>query len=90
MEPTISAAGVRKLVVHHFNQHGVRIPRHHALEEHVRVEDGRQIAHCYRAGGLFAMWMMDIGLLQLYDQTGNMLDTLNLLSRPAAGVRRAA
>jgi hypothetical protein len=89
MEPTISAARVRKLVVHHFSHHGVEVPRHHTLEERVRVEDGRQVAHCYRAGGLFAMWMVDIGLLQLYDQTGNMLDTLNLLSGTAS-TRKAA
>jgi hypothetical protein len=33
--------------------------------------------------------MVDIGLLQLYDQTGNMLDTLNLL-HGAANTRKAA
>jgi hypothetical protein len=81
MEPTISAARVRKLVVRHFGHHGVEVQQHRDLEERVRLEDGRQVAHCYRAGGLFAMWMVDIGLLQLYDQTGNMLGTLNLLSR---------
>jgi hypothetical protein len=58
----------------------VEIHARHDLEEHIHVEDGRQVAHCYRAGGLFAMWMVDIGLLQLYDQAGNMLDTLNLLN----------
>jgi hypothetical protein len=46
----------------------------------VRVEDGRRVAHCYRAQGLFAMWMVEIGLVQLYDQSGNMLDTLSLLA----------
>ncbi len=89
MVPTISAARVRKLVVHHFSHHGVEIPQHHVLEEHVCSEDGRQVARCYRAGGLFAMWMVDIGLLQLYDQTGNMLDTLSLL-HSARGDRKAA
>ena len=79
MEPTISAARVRRLVVHHFSHHGVEIQRRQDLEERVHSEDGRQVAHCFRAGGLFAMWMVDIGLLQLYDQAGNMLDTLNLL-----------
>jgi hypothetical protein len=81
MEPTISAARVRQLVVHHFGHHGVAVQQHGDLEEQVRVEDGRQVAHCYRAGGLFAMWMVDIGVVQLYDQMGNMLDTLNLLHR---------
>jgi hypothetical protein len=89
MEPTISPARVRQLVVRHFGRHGVEVPRQHVLEERIRVEDGRQVAHCYRAGGLFAMWMVDIGLLQLYDQTGNMLDTLNLLDG-ATSTRRAA
>jgi len=89
MEPTISATHVRKLVVRHFNQHGVEILARHDLEERVHSEDGRRVAYCYRAGGLFAMWMVDVGLLQLYDQAGNMLDTLNLLGSPASD-RRAA
>ncbi len=88
MEPTISAARVRKLVVHHFAHHGVDVPREHALEERVHAEDGRNVAYCYRAGGLFAMWMIDIGLVQLYDQSGNMLDTLSLLR--AGGCERKA
>ena len=89
MEPTISAARVRQLVVRHFGHHGVEVQQHCDLEEQVRLEDGRQVAHCYRAGGLFAMWMVDIGLLQLYDQMGNMLDTLNLLNRGTSD-RKAA
>ena len=80
MEPTISAARVRRLVVHHFSHYGVEIQARQDLEERVHSEDGRHVAHCFRAGGLFAMWMVDIGLLQLYDQAGNMLDTLNLLN----------
>ncbi len=89
MEPTVSAARVRKLVVRHFSQHGVEIQARQDLEERIHCEAGRHIAHCYRAGGLFAMWMVDIGLLQLYDQAGNMLDTLNLLNSSSSG-RRAA
>ena len=80
MEPTISPAQVRQLVVHHFGHHGVDVQQHDDLQERVRLEDGRHVAHCYRAGGLFAMWMVDVGLVQLYDETGNMLDTLNLLT----------
>ncbi len=80
MEPTISPAQVRQLVVHHFGYHGVDVQQDGDLQERVRLEDGRRVAHCYRAGGLFAMWMVDIGLVQLYDERGNMLDTLNLLT----------
>lgn len=89
MQPTISASRVRKLVVRQFGQHGVDIQARRELEERVHSEDGRNVAHCFRAGGLFAMWMVDIGLLQLYDQAGNMLDTLNLLQSRVSD-RRAA
>jgi hypothetical protein len=89
MSPTISASRVRKLVLRHFGQHGVEIQTRHDLEERVHSEDGRAVAYGFRAGGLFAMWMVDIGLLQLYDQAGNMLDTLNLLPGQVSD-RRAA
>ena len=32
----------------------------------------------YRAGDYFAMWLVEIGLLQFYDPYGNMLRTVNL------------
>ncbi|MHB0959185.1 MAG: hypothetical protein ACYC0X_24065 [Pirellulaceae bacterium] len=89
MESTISATQVRQLVVRHFARHGVVVQRHDDLQERIRLEDGRRVAHCYRAGGLFAMWMVDVGLVQVYDANGNMLATLNLL-QGALQDRRAA
>jgi hypothetical protein len=89
MEPTLAAAQVRALVVDCFARHGVIVGQNDALEERVRVENGRRVAHCYRAQGLFAMWMVEIGLVQLYDQSGNMLDTLSLLASTGRD-RRAA
>lgn len=88
MEPTFAAPHVRALVVDCFARHGVVVERDDALDERVRVEDGRRVAHCYRAQGLFAMWMVDIGLVQLYDPSGNLLDTLSLLA--AGGRERKA
>ncbi|MHB8974147.1 MAG: hypothetical protein ACYC3X_26380 [Pirellulaceae bacterium] len=89
MEPTISPAHVRQLVVRHFGHHGVEVQHDDDLQERVRVSDGQRVAHCYRAGGLFAMWMVNVGLIQVYDQTGKMLDTLTLLNSEQQG-RRAA
>ncbi len=80
MEPLSSAAHVRALVVDCFARYGVLVGQGDELEERVRVEQGRRVAHCYRAQGLFAMWMVEIGIVQLYDQSGNMLDTLSLLA----------
>jgi hypothetical protein len=89
MELTHSAADIRQMVVHCFARHGVDVRSHDELEERVRLEDGRRVAHCYRAHGLFAMWMVEIGLVQLYDESGNMLDTVSLLA-PGAHDRKAA
>jgi hypothetical protein len=48
------------------------------LEENMLIDDGRYVARSYRTDGLLAMWLIDVGLLQFYDDQGNMLRTVNL------------
>jgi hypothetical protein len=49
------------------------------LDEHIVVDGGNYVARSYRHHDLFAMWLIPLGLLQIYDDQGNMLRTINLL-----------
>jgi hypothetical protein len=48
------------------------------LDERIMLDSGRYIARSYRVADLLAMWMIDVGLVQFYDECGNMLRTVNL------------
>ena len=48
------------------------------LDERIVLDEGRYVARSYRVDDLLAMWMIDVGLVQFYDNTGNMLRTVNL------------
>lgn len=53
------------------------------LEEIVEtpvVDGGRCIARSYRVANLLAMWLMDVGILQFYDDQGRMLRRANLFA----------
>jgi len=49
------------------------------VEETVRIDRGKQIARTYQVDGLMAMWLLEIGVIQFYDNEGNMLATLSLI-----------
>ncbi len=89
MYSAISPAEMRQLVVNRFQQHDSRAMVDGELEERVRVESGKVVAYCYRAGNLFAMWMIDIGLVQFYDSAGNLLPAYELPAQRTPD-RRAA
>lgn len=59
------------------------------LNETIRVDAGKLVARTYSTDELWAMWMIEIGLLQLYDCEGRMLQSVNLLEE-LAPVRAAA
>lgn len=44
------------------------------------VEGGRCIARSYRVSNLLAMWLIDVGILQFYDDQGRMLRRANLFA----------
>jgi hypothetical protein len=48
------------------------------LHETMRIDGGKLVARTYRTETLWAMWMIEIGLVQFYDEDGNMLRTVNL------------
>ena len=44
------------------------------------IDGGRCIARSYRSANLLAMWLMEVGILQFYDDQGHMLRRANLFA----------
>ncbi len=86
---SISPTQMRQVVLDRFQQHHPQRLAGSDIEERVRMEGGRVVAYCYRADDLFAMWLIEIGLVQFYDQDGNLLQAFELLTETRAD-RRAA
>jgi len=80
---------VRRLVIRVFAILGTAPAHLFDLEEEILIDAGRYLGRSYRADDLMAMWLADIGLVQFYDEEGNMLRTINLLEE-AVGQRVAA
>jgi hypothetical protein len=70
---------VREVVLRAFQDFGVAIFSPRELDESILVDDGQCAARSYRADGYMAMWLLDFGIVQFYDEDGNMLLTVNLL-----------
>ena len=76
----MNAADVRGLVSRHFlklGADGADVIDVDDLQENIRIDRGRCVARCYRVAEMFAMWMIDVGVLQFYDADGEMLHTVN-------------
>lgn len=89
MTVTLQPDQVRQLVARVLQEYGVAADEIADLRESIRIDEGRLVARTYRAGGLMAMWLYVVGLLQFYDSDGNMLRTVNLFEELTA-VRAAA
>jgi len=76
----MNAADVRSLVTRHFLKLGADAPDVEDIQENIRIDRGRCVARCYRVSELFAMWLIDVGVLQFYDIDGEMLHTVNLFT----------
>jgi hypothetical protein len=76
----MNAADVRGLVSHHFLKLGADVADVEDLQENIRIDRGRCVARCYRVTEMFAMWMIEVGVLQFYDADGEMLHTVNLFT----------
>jgi hypothetical protein len=76
----MNAADVRRLVTHYFLDLGVDRVDVEDVQENIRIDRGRCVARCYRVAEMFAMWMIDVGVLQFYDADGEMLHTVNLFT----------
>jgi len=76
----MNAADVRGLVSRHVLKLGAEAADVEDLQENIRIDRGRCVARCYRVADMFAMWMIDVGVLQFYDADGEMLHTVNLFT----------
>jgi len=76
----MNAADVRGLVARHFLNLGVHADEVEDVQENIRIDRGRCVARCYRVAEMFAMWLIDVGVLQFYDAEGEMLHTVNLFT----------
>ncbi|MBL6712808.1 hypothetical protein EBU58_03265 [bacterium] len=74
------AADVRHLVTRYFIDLGASLAEVSDIQENVRIDRGHCAARCYRVADMFAMWLIDIGILQFYDADGEMLQTVNLFA----------
>ena len=88
MHTPMSPAEMRQLVLDGFQRRVAHAISAADVEERVRTEEGKVVAYCYRTANLFAMWMVQIHLVQFYDDQGNMLHTLDLAA--AVGSERRA
>lgn len=74
------AADVRHLVTRYFLDLGASPAEAADVQENVRIDRGQCVARCYRIPDMFAMWLIDVGILQFYDADGEMLQTVNLFA----------
>jgi hypothetical protein len=69
---------VRRIVIKMFRRFGAETPSLFEMEEELLLDEGRDLARTYCVDGLMAMWFLEIGIVQFYDDDGNMLGTVNL------------
>ena len=72
------AQEVRQVVRQTFADIGIADDLVDDLNETILIDDGAYRGRSYQTEGYFAMWMIDAGLVQFYDDDGNMLATVNL------------
>ena len=69
---------VRRLVIKTFVDLGTEHSSLWDLEETISIDEGRVVARSYLLDHLFAMWLIDVGIVQFYDADGNMMRTVSL------------
>lgn len=74
------AVEVRAIVRRIFLELGVGEAALGDLSENVLIDDGRIQARSYRIDQFMAMWMIEVGIVQFYDDAGNMVRRTNLLA----------
>jgi hypothetical protein len=60
-----------------------------SLAEMIVINDGKYRGRTYRSNGLMAMWLVSVGVVQIYDADGEMLRMINLFEEQDL-LRRAA
>ena len=74
----ITPTEVRQVVVEYMSRFAAEATDD-AVIETLLVRDGRYYGRSYRVAGFMAMWMIEIGLIQIYSADGDMLATLSTL-----------
>ena len=69
---------VREIVAQVFESYDLEVRSLSDLDETILIDDGRYASRSYNVDGYMAMWLVEIGVLQFYDEEGNMLQTVNL------------
>ncbi len=69
---------VRELVLATFERLDIYVDDPWDVDETILIDGGRYSARSYRYDGYMAMWLLSIGIVQFYDDEGNMLCTVNL------------
>lgn len=71
---------VRQLVRQTFEDLGIDDDLVDDLNETILINDGAYRGRSYQTEGYFAMWLVEVGLVQFYDDDGNMVCTVNLFT----------
>jgi hypothetical protein len=80
---------VRQIVLRSFAEFSGEELDELSLAEMILINEGKYRGLTYRSGGLMAMWLLDVGIVQIYDADGNMLRMINLFEEQDL-LRRAA
>mgnify|MGYP006969376933 CR=1 FL=1 len=81
---------IRQVVLQAFGDLGVEPEQLAEMSETVLIRDGVYYGRSYRAGELFAMWMIGVKILQFYGPDGEMLGTMNLGREGSAAAKLRA
>ena len=71
---------VRQIVRQTFGDLGIEDEVVDDLNETILIDAGSYRGRSYQTDGYFAMWLVDAGLVQFYDDDGNMVCTVNLFN----------
>ncbi|HVX12525.1 MAG TPA: hypothetical protein VHC22_15195 [Pirellulales bacterium] len=71
---------VRQVVRQTFSEIGIADDLVDDLNETILINEGTYRGRTYQTEGYFAMWLVDAGLVQFYDDDGNMVCTVNLFT----------
>jgi hypothetical protein len=89
MKVAPSSDSVRTIVHRTMSELSGRIIEPDLLGESVLISDGKYRGRSYRGDEHTAMWFVDLGLVQFYDEEGNLVLSINLFEEQAI-TRRAA
>lgn len=80
---------VRQIVLRSFAEFSGEEQDDLSLAEMILINEGKYRGRSYRSCGLMAMWLLDVGIVQIYDADGQMLRMINLFEEQDL-LRRAA